>query len=197
MNKEENIKFFNRWSYTYGIGPISIWLLYKQRRILSQIELNKNSVILDVGCATGRGLKFLSKKCTKKLFGIDLSPLMINKAKKLLKTKATLKVASVEKIPFNSNKFDFVINTESFHHFPDPDKAIKEMSRVLKKNGKLIIADINFYSNFIHWLYKRLEPGHVKIYSEQQFQDLFLKNKLKIIEQKRVGLFVILNIVKK
>lgn len=195
--KEENIKFFNIWSYFYNFDPISIWLLYTQRKVLKQVNFNKEAAILDVGCGTGRELKFLSKKGLENLYGIDLSSLMIKKAEKLLKNKAILKAASVEKIPFNSDKFDFVINTEGFHHFPNPDLALKEMFRVLKKDGKLIISDINFYFDFVHWLFKKLEPGHVKIYSKKEFTKLFIKHKFKLIKQEKIGLFVILNIAKK
>ena len=197
MNKEVNIKYFNFWSYFYNFDPISIWLLYRQRKILNQINFKKSSSVLDVGCGPGRGLKFLYKKGLRNLYGLDLSPLMIKKAEKVLENKAILKTTSVEKIPFNSEKFDYVINTEAFHHFPDPNKAIKEMSRVLKKNGKLVLADINYYFDFIHWLFKIIEPGYVKIYNEKEFQELFNKNKLKIIEQRRIGLFVVLTIGQK
>ena len=126
MNK--NIKFFNFWSYFYNFDPISIWLLYMQRKILNKINFKKNSSILDVGCGTGRGLKSLYKKGIRKLYGADLSPLMIKKAKINLNNKAVLKIASVEKLPFKKNSFDYVISTEGFHHFPNPDLAINEMS---------------------------------------------------------------------
>ncbi len=105
-----------------------------------------------------------------------------------------LKLAPVEKIPFASNTFDVVATTESFHHFPSPDKAVKEMFRVLKKNGSFCIADVNFYLGFIHWLFKKLEPGHVKIYSAEEFHKMFEKAGLKVIEQKRIGWFVILTV---
>lgn len=70
------------------------------------------------------------------------------------------------------------------------------MSRVLKKNGLLYIADVNFYSGFIHWLFKKLEPGHVKIYSAGEFRKLFEKAGLQVVLQKRIGLFVILTVGK-
>ena len=197
MNYKENIDFFNNWSYFYNFDPISIWLLYIQRKILNQINFKKNATILDVGCGTGRGLKYLYKKGQRNIFGLDLSPLMIKKAEKVLENKATLKIASVEKMPFKSNSFDYVLSTEGFHHFPDPDRAIKEMKRVLKKNGRLIISDINFYFSFIHWLFKKIEPGHVKIYTKKEFRNLFIKNKFKIIKQERIGLLAVLSIGKK
>lgn len=195
--EKENKLFFDFWSFIYGFEPISLWLKFMQKRILNEFNLNKKDLILDVGCANGNMLNFLYSKNIKKLYGIDISDSMIARAEKRLGKRAVLKVASVEKIPFQSNSFDYVLSTEAFHHFPNSQKAVKEMTRILKKGGKLVIADINFYSNFIHWLFKKIEPGHVKIYSEREFRELFHKANLKTVEQKRVGLFIILTIGKK
>ena len=197
--KEINRKFFDFWAkfydYSFFIKP---WLLHIQKKTVNEIKIKDNIKILDVGCGTGDSLVYLFKHNKNlKLYGLDISENMLKIAKKKLGNKAILKFGDVEKIPFKSNEFDYVINTEAFHHFPNSNLAIKEMSRVLKKSGKLIIADINFYYNFIHWLFKKIEPGHVKIYNEKEFQYLFKQNKLKIMKQKRVGLFVILTIGQK
>ena len=194
--KEINRRFFDLWArfydYSFFVKP---WLLYIQKKTVVEIKLKDNIKILDVGCGTGDSLIYLYNKNQKlKLFGIDISKNMLKIARKKLGNKAILKFSDVEKIQFENNFFDYVINTEAFHHFPNPNKAIKEMSRVLKKKGKLIITDINFYSNFIHWLFKKIEPGHVKIYNEKEFQKAFEKNKLKVIKQKRIGLFAILTL---
>ena len=197
--KEINKRFFDLWArfydYSFFVKP---WLLYIQKKTVVEIKLKDNIKILDVGCGTGDSLIYLYNKNQKlKLFGIDISKNMLKIARKKLGNKAILKFSDVEKIQFENNFFDYVINTEAFHHFPNPNKAIKEMSRVLKKKGKLIITDINFYSNFIHWLFKKIEPGHVKIYNEKEFQKAFEKNKLKVIKQKRIGLFAILTLGEK
>jgi ubiquinone/menaquinone biosynthesis C-methylase UbiE len=194
--EKENKLFFGIWSLVYGIDPVSLWLKSLQNSILSRLKISKESYVLDVGCANGGLLSTLYFKGVRKLYGVDISDSMIKRANKKLGNKAVLKAASVEKIPFNPNSFDYVLSTEAFHHFPDPDKAIKEMKRMLKKNGRLVIADINFYFNFIHWLFKKIEPGHVKIYNDKEFRNLFEKNNLKIIEQRRIGLFSILTIGK-
>ncbi len=187
--------YFGLWSLFYDYDPISLWLKSIQAEILNKISIPDKSSVLDVGCGSGNALKILYANNVKKLYGIDLSGLMIKKAKKKLSYNAVLKTAGVENIPFKDNFFDYVFSFESFHHFSDPDIAIKEMRRVLKKNGKLIIADIDFY--FFSKLFEKLEPGCVKIYNKNDFKDLFSKNKLKLISQDKVGSFVNLNIGKK
>jgi len=190
---EKNIRFFNFWAKTYDYGPIAWWLRGMQNAVLNQIKFSPGAKVLDIGCGTGRGLFFLLKKGFKNLFGIDLSPAMVQKSKNLLGKNAVIKLASVEKIPFARNTFDFV----TFHHFPNPKNAVKEMYHVLKPNGRLYLADVNFFSQTIHWLFKKLEPGHVKICSKKEFVDLFSQAGFKVIEQKRVYLFVILTVGEK
>ena len=196
-NRDANIRFFDKWSFLYGFDPVTLWLRWVQSKVLKQISLGDKMSVLDVGCGPGHGLSFFIKRQIKNLAGIDLSPKMISRARKRLGSKIILKVASVDKIPFPKNTFDVVTNTEAFHHFPAPQRAVNEMSRVLKPNGKLYLADINFFSKTIHWLFKRLEPGHVKIYGKQEFAKFFANAGLKVVVQKRVGLFVILTVGQK
>lgn len=190
-----NKLYFDLWSSIYDKDPISIWLYSIQKKILNYIKIQKNSKVLDVGCGTGASLKYLETKGNKNLFGIDLSQGMVKKARQKLGPKAVLKESSVEKIQFKSNYFDYVLCTEAFHHFPKPDLALKEMKRVLKKTGKIILADVNFY--FLSRPFCLLEPGCVDIYDERKFSNLFVKNRLRLIEQKRISMFVILNVIEK
>ncbi|MBI4141103.1 class I SAM-dependent methyltransferase [Candidatus Woesearchaeota archaeon] len=196
-NRDANIRFFDRWSWFYDYDPVSWWLRWVQRKVLKQVVVGEKTRLLDVGCGPGRALWFFVKKGVKILAGIDLSSKMVARAKGRLGNSVILKVASVDKIPFPKNTFDVVTNTEAFHHFPVPQRAVNEMSRVLRPNGKLYLADINFFSKTIHWLFKKLELGHVKIYSKKEFAELFLKAGLKVVVQRRVGLFVILTVGKK
>lgn len=193
----QNIKFFNLWAKFYDYGPVSWWLQWMQKKALNQAAVNPKAKIIDIGCGTGKGLELLKQKGFTKLYGADISPEMLKKANQRLKQTAVLKQASVEKLPFKNNTFDIATNTEAFHHFPNPEKAIKEIHRALKQGGLFYLADINFYSKTIHWLFKKLEPGHVKIYSKKEFTQLFKQAGFEIIEQKRISLFAILTVGKK
>jgi ubiquinone/menaquinone biosynthesis C-methylase UbiE len=117
-------------------------------------------------------------------YGVDLSPKMIEKAKSNFSGKDNFHFlqANSESIPLDDNFFDVMICTNSFHHYLNPDKALKEMYRLLKKGGKLFILDplgdswlVKFWDRIIKWV----EPEHVKIYSTQEFQQLFEQAGLK------------------
>ena len=197
--KEKNKKFFDFWASFYDCNwtLIKPWLFYIQKRIINNLNIRNDAKLLDIGCGTGDALFLISKKTSAKLYGVDISEKMIEKAIKKLREKAILKLSDAENLPFNDNTFDYVLSTEAFHHFPNPNKTLKEINRVLKKNGEFMLADVNFYSDFIHWLFKKVEPGHVKIYSKDEFKELFINNSFKIIAQKRLGIFAILTIGKK
>jgi ubiquinone/menaquinone biosynthesis C-methylase UbiE len=49
----------------------------------------------------------------------------------------------VENIPLPSEHFDRVVASASFHHFPDQDRGLEEMKRVLKPDGKMSIIEID------------------------------------------------------
>jgi len=88
---------------------------------------------LDVGCGTGFLLRYLPKGS----IGLDINPQNIAQAKKNV-PDAALVVADIENIPFPSDMFTTVICTEVLDRLPHPQKAIKEIFRILKPGGVLI-----------------------------------------------------------
>lgn len=100
--------------------------------------------LLDAGCGKG---KFLQKFAQNDfaVTGIEPSELLLNVAVKN-NPGFVLKKASVTEIPFPDNSFDFVVCIEVLEHIPDINMALREMARVLKPGGKMIIIDKNIFS---------------------------------------------------
>jgi len=111
--------------------------MYKE--FLRRLE-GKTGKILDVGCGTGNVLLQLAGE-GRELYGADISENMVRVAREKLGTNASIAVANVEKLPFDSTFFDILICNASFHHYPSPEKALAEMNRVLKPNGQLVIGE--------------------------------------------------------
>lgn len=101
-------------------------------------EINKDSYILDVGCSSGGFLKFLKEKGFRNLFGIDPS---LEKDYQEL----NIVVGTSENIPFKKNTFDLVVTNHVLEHTLDPLKSVKEMNRVTKENGHILISVPNYY----------------------------------------------------
>ncbi len=113
-------------------------------------RLNKNSTILDVGCGAG----FLSNELAlagHKVTGVDLSESSLVVARRYDKTQTVnYTVANAYALPFADESFDAVCAMDFLEHVEDPQKAIKEFSRVLKSGGKFFFHTFN--RNFIAWL---------------------------------------------
>ena len=113
-----------------------------------------NKKILEIGCGRGGFAIFLSKlnKGTNEIFACDFSHAAVEKgssyAAKQGITNITWTCADIQNIPFDTNYFDVVISCETIEHVPNPLRAVHELARVLKPEGKLILTTPN-YMNFL------------------------------------------------
>lgn len=146
--------------------------------------------VLDVGCGTGIILSSLSKNENISLSGVDLSEKMLSIARQILNRRVELKIGDSEQLPWDNNTFDAVICTDSFHHYPEPEKVLNEMSRVLKLGGHLIIGDpwiLPPFRQITNWLLKYSKDGDYRIYSEAEISRLLIKCGFNSVEWKRVN----------
>jgi SAM-dependent methyltransferase len=104
--------------------------------------------VLDVGCATGRLLARLAESGAGRICGADVAPAILDMARRRLeRTSAELRVADAEeRLPWPDRSFDAVTLTGVFHHFTRPVDALKEIRRVLRPGGRLLLADACFFS---------------------------------------------------
>jgi ubiquinone/menaquinone biosynthesis C-methylase UbiE len=112
-------------------------------------QVNPGDCVLEIGCATGT-LSLAAKRQagpTGSVFGIDIIPGMIevsrNKAA-LAKLDVTFQSGSIEDIPFPNEYFDVVMCSFMIFHMSEKvrNKGIKEIYRVLKPQGKLLVLDL-------------------------------------------------------
>jgi len=104
--------------------------------------------VLDVG--TGPGylpIEIAKKSAALEIVGIDLSQKMVEIANQNaentgLSNRVRFQFANAGNLPFEDESFDLVVSTLSFHHWRDPKAYIKEIYRVLKKNGEADIYDL-------------------------------------------------------
>lgn len=124
---------------------------------------------------------------------------MLKKARARLRglPSAELMIADAEKLPFKSGTFDFVVSTLAVHHFPNALNAIKEMCRVLKKGGRLVVVDADFLLPEINSIAKLIEPGFVRMHTKKEFKHMFEMAGALPVKQQRVGVFAILNVAVK
>ncbi len=127
---------------TLGYGNMHPGGFSHSIKILRDIPISKNSVVLDIGCGTGRTACYLSKTRGAYVFGLDKSEKMIEKASARNiqeKTEAQFIVGDALDMPFRDVVADIVL-LESLLIFLPAEKVLKECRRVLKPGG--IIIDI-------------------------------------------------------
>ena len=111
------------------------------RDIVEQIKGVPYESLLDVGCGTGYLADILTKQKQARYCGVDLSDEMIRVAKGKGIPSAEFLVGSADKLPYPDESFDIVTCSQSFHHYPYPEKAMQEAMRVLKPGGLYILSD--------------------------------------------------------
>jgi SAM-dependent methyltransferase len=112
---------------------------------LAELQPADNSVMLDLGCGTGRHSKYLATKGYT-VFGLDLAASSIRQAKKFASESLSFLKWDMRK-PFGKNNFDFVFSFfTSFGYFNSRDennKVINNMATALKKDGTILIDYLN------------------------------------------------------
>ena len=147
--------------------------------------------LLDVGCGTGEILNSVKNIYpSASIYGIDISEEMLKKAKEKLLDAAEISLGDAEHLPYENGKFDLLMCTDSFHHYPNPQKAIEEFYRVLKKDGYLLLAD--FWKPFpIRHLMNVFIPfnneGDVKVYSKNEIINFLVHSGFQNIKYQKVN----------
>lgn len=112
---------------------------YYRRKIVALLP-ERPGVTVDLGCGSGELARLLAEH-TNKLVCVDQSPNMLDLAREVCPL-ADFRIGSVEHLPLSESEADTVVSSMVLHHLPDPEGALREIARVLKPGGRLIIADL-------------------------------------------------------
>lgn len=141
-NETKKIKNrYNRISKIYDIleQPMEVMTMNKWReRLIKNIEGTK---ILEVGVGTGKNLLLYPNKL--QITGIDFSENMLAKSKAKIEGKENIRLIEMDaqKMSFADNTFDTIVTSCVFCSVPDPVEGLKEMRRVCKSDGKIIMLE--------------------------------------------------------
>ncbi len=139
---DNEAKSYDTW-YTTPLGRFVDEL--ETLAVMETLQPKSSEIILDVGCGTGNyAIKLAQRGCI--VVGIDISEEMLAIARKKcqeLNLRIELLNANAESIPFADNYFDSVVSIATFEFIRNPQKALEEMFRVVKINGKIVVGFIN------------------------------------------------------
>lgn len=128
---------YNRLMSAFGARRVYV-------KALALLDLSEGQHLLDVGCGTGTFLKMARQQYPHaELVGVDASEDMLAQARKTADSSITFTYADASALPFPNASVDYVVSILSFHHMPDGIKirAVQEIARVLKPEGKCLVAD--------------------------------------------------------
>lgn len=141
-------------------------------------------MLLDAGCGTG----WFSERAVSlgaQVTSLDIGDQLLIETSKKCNSQTAL--GDICDMPFMDESFDIVISSECIEHTIDPEAAIREISRVTKKGGTVVLTTPN---NFWHWsvivanfLGLRAYNGHENWLGWWQIKRLFEKNNLHIDKQ--------------
>ncbi len=180
-------------------SAIQIWEA-KQMRKMTDYSGGK---VLEVGCGQGEGTKLIQQFFRPKAIqAIDLDQKMIARAKKRRnKGNVEFQAASVTELPFQDGEFDAVFDFGILHHIPDWENALKEIHRVLRKDGQFILEDFSiesFYFPVLGWLMRKtLDHPYKEMYTKKQFFDYCNKIGFEVVSKKVNKLWFNLVLIKK
>jgi ubiquinone/menaquinone biosynthesis C-methylase UbiE len=126
------------WRYDFLESPMEMMASKLRKEMLAGVS----GKILDVGTGTGKNLPFYPPGV--ELVGIDISPKMLAKAKARAEkfgVDVNLRVMDVEDLQFPDCTFDFVIVTFVFCSVSDPVIGLRELARVVKGNGTILLLE--------------------------------------------------------
>lgn len=144
-----------------SLGIDTIW----RKKAINQIKADQPKVILDVATGTADvALEIANRLQAEKIVGLDISAEMLEigrkkVAKKDLSELITLQQGDSENMPFADNTFDAITVAFGVRNFENLEKGLKEMNRVLKKDGKLVVLE---FSRPTLFPFKQLFNGYFK-----------------------------------
>lgn len=146
---------------------------------LTHVNIKFDHLILDVGCGGGQTINRLAQRASLgKVFGVDYSADVVEYARKVNKQLITenrveIIAGSVEKMGFSDNFFDLVIAIETYYFWSSFSDALKEIRRVLKPSGKLIIINEMVKDGLYEVKHaKIIEQTHVRLIPLEEIRDI-------------------------
>lgn len=162
-------KGYQAWAETYDNMP-NLLIEVEEPVVRSVLKKFKPGDVLDAACGTGRYSEFLNY-LGHKVTGVDLSPDMLSQARKNRSKQINFLQGNLTEIPLKDEGVDLAICALAFSHVPNIDKALSELSRVVRSKGHIVISDIHpwlvalggqaeffdksgrhgYVPNYVHW----------------------------------------------
>jgi ubiquinone/menaquinone biosynthesis C-methylase UbiE len=185
---------FNRWAEAGRGEEMENHHRYITEQTVRRMGLRPGERVLDLGCGTGWATRLLARLVADgpagfgQVIGLDVSDEMIRRAREQSQEfdNAMYVWGPADKIPWEENYFDKMLSVESFYYYPDQERALAELFRVMSPHGKLFIL-INLYKDnhySLRWVDELEVP--VQVRSEAEYVDLLKAHAFEDVQAIRI-----------
>jgi len=144
--------------FTTRVGKFAVW-----DELLEHVKLRGDERVLDVGCGRGAVLMLVAQRLPRgRATGIDLWQVQDQSGNSLdaaqrnalaegVMERVELQTADMRKLPFPDSSFELIVSSLAIHNVPDAEgraTAVKEIARVLKPGGRVLLADFKFTADY-------------------------------------------------
>lgn len=158
------------------------------------LKSTKPLICLEIGCSAGRMTRIFGQHF-KRVLAIDIDKEAIENARKKNRlANIKYQIADALNLPFKEKSFDVVICNNVYEHLPDPFKMMREVERVLKRDGvcyfagpnKYTLIEPHYFLPFLSWLPKNLSSLFLRITGKADFyyETLFSYSQLRRLTAK-------------
>jgi ubiquinone/menaquinone biosynthesis C-methylase UbiE len=184
---------FNQWAEEGKGEEMERHHISITEQTLALMNLKPGDRVLDLGCGAGWATRLMARAVESdtrpgQVIGVDVSDEMIRRARAASREQenAMFVVGSAQQIPWEENFFDKVLSVESFYYYPDQERALAELFRVMAPKGELYIL-INLYKDnpySLRWVDELKVP--VQVRSEQEYVDLLRAHTFEQVQAVRI-----------
>lgn len=177
-HQEQILDQFTRQAVPFSTAP-AIRNQEALDRIVEMAGAGPDDTVLDVACGPGL-LVCAFARVVRHATGIDLTPAMLEQARELQRQRGlrniTWQQGDVLPLPHDDGTFSIVSARFAFHHFLDPLAVLREMRRVCRAGGRIVVADSapsREKADAFNALERLRDPSHVRAMPMQELRDMF------------------------
>ncbi|MGH9554757.1 MAG: class I SAM-dependent methyltransferase [Terriglobales bacterium] len=195
MNPDELLQQeFNRWAEQGRGEEMEKHHLDITGKTLRVMDLKPGERVLDLGCGAGWATRVLARLVADgpegrgQVVGLDIANEMIRRARAASRDFPNIMYVwgSAQQIPWEENFFEKVLSVESFYYYPDQDRVLHELFRVMAPRGRLFIL-INLYSDnpySLRWVEELKVAVHAR--SEAEYVEMLKRHAFENVEARRI-----------
>jgi MPBQ/MSBQ methyltransferase len=171
-DKKRALAYYNVLSSAYDLLNPYLYTSSMRSKVTKLVDHSKPLRILDVGCGTGyTTAAILRLNNVRETVGIDQNHRQLQRAARKLtveKTRLSLFQGEAENLPFKDESFDAVVSVGAVEYFPNPERALKDMARVVKHRGRIVVGGPE-----LDWFKKVLLHKVFYAPAARDFEDMF------------------------